>query len=117
MWTLIRLAATVIVSVIVAVAGLFVVRTCVPAAHLNANNEVAGNYLQPVGTIYAVLLAFVVFVVWTQFNEARKYVEHEANELMDLFRIARHFAERRGCPLIHHARLYAEAVIKREWVL
>ena len=43
----------------------------------------AGNYLQTVGTIYAVLLAFVVFVVWQQHNDTRSAVESEANELSD----------------------------------
>jgi hypothetical protein len=33
--------------------------------------------LQALGSVYAVLLAFVVFVVWQQFNDARSFVEKE----------------------------------------
>ena len=109
MW---RLIVTVLTSVTAAVAGLLVVRHLVPFSVLHDNNEVAGNYLQTVGTIYAVLLAFVVFVVWSQFNEARSHVERETNELSDLFRIARclHMPA-----LIERARAYARAVIDEEW--
>src|SRR4051812_39543883 len=72
-----------------AVAGLLVVRQVVPARVLRESNDVVGNYLQTLGTIFAVLLAFVVFVVWSQFNDARQRVEAEANELLDLARTAR----------------------------
>jgi hypothetical protein len=71
---------------LLALIGLLLVRFFVPAAWLRANNEVAGNYLQTLGTIYAVLLAFVVFVVWQQQNDVRGAVEAEANELSDLHR-------------------------------
>lgn len=46
-------------------------RRFVPGDALAASNEVAGNYLQTLGTIYAVLLAFTVVVVWQQFNDAQ----------------------------------------------
>jgi hypothetical protein len=72
-----------------ALAGLLLVRYLVPASWLHANNEVAGNYLQTLGTIYAVLLAFVVFVVWQQHNDTRCAVGNEANELADFCRVIR----------------------------
>jgi hypothetical protein len=62
-----------------------------------------------------VLLAFVVFVVWNQFNEARGLVEREANEVIDLFRTAQ------GLPLPERACLqdglsrYVDLVIDLEW--
>jgi len=62
MKTLGRIILIVGASIALGVVGLFIVRQVAPAAWLHANNEVAGNYLQTLGSIYAVLLAFVVFV-------------------------------------------------------
>lgn len=114
--TLRGVALWVVPAILVSEIGLFAVRAAVPAAALAESNDVVGNYLQTLGSIYAVLLAFVVFVVWNQFNDARNHVEHEANELVDLCRIARGLPEpiRTELPrLINH---YIEAVLEREWI-
>jgi len=84
--TPVRLLLSLLAGVVIALAGLLLVRFVASAAWLHANNEVAGNYLQTLGTIYAVLLAFVVFVVWQQHNETRCAVVKEANELADFRR-------------------------------
>lgn len=79
----VRLTLTPSTSILIALLGLFLVRYLVPASWLHADNEVAGNYLQTLGTIYAVLLAFVAFVVWEQHNATRSAVESEVNALSD----------------------------------
>jgi hypothetical protein len=93
--------------------GLLLVRFVAPPPWLKANNDVAGNYLQTVGTIYAVLLAFVVFVVWQQHNEARCAVESEANELSDLYRIVHALPKTQ--PTLERIAAYARSVIDEEW--
>jgi hypothetical protein len=77
--SVVRLLLTLFTSMVVSLLGLYLVRGLASPSWLHANNEVAGNYLQTVGTIYAVLLAFVVFVVWQQHNDTRCAVEAEAN--------------------------------------
>ena len=100
-------------AMITALLGLAAVRGLAPAAWLHANNEVAGNYLQTLGTIYAVLLAFVVFVVWQQHNETRSAVEKEANELADFCRTLRALSEtKRVCERI---QAYPRLVMEDEW--
>jgi hypothetical protein len=98
-----------------AVAGLLAVRAAVPPESLQPSNDVGGGYLQTVGTIYAVLLAFVVFVVWTQSNDARRLVERQADELADVLRITATLggpvADRVGSA----ARAYAREAADREW--
>jgi hypothetical protein len=113
--TIRALAPSVIISVGVAVVGLYIVRHVVTPEQLRESNDVAGNYLQTLGTIYAVLLAFVVIVVWQQFNDARAYVEREANELLDLFRTAKGFSEPVRGKLQGHLRCYVDAVLQEEW--
>src|SRR5262249_13350805 len=79
------------------------------------SNDVVGNYLQTLGTIYAVLLAFVVFVVWSQFNDARLRLEQEANELLDLARTARGVTGHACAQLRSHLREYVALVLGDEW--
>jgi hypothetical protein len=112
--TIRALAPSVGAAIASAVLGLYLVRRVVPPEGLVESNDVAGNYLQTLGTIYAVLLAFVVIVVWQQFNDARSAVEREANEVLDLFRTASGFSEpARGES--GPASAYVSAVLQREW--
>lgn len=113
--TLIALAPPVLLSIGLAEAGLCAVRSVCSPEVLRESNGPVGDYLQTLGSVYAVLLAFVVFVVWSQFNDARTYVEREANELVDLFRCAR------GLPRAERERVqrrlaaYVDGVLAREW--
>ena len=108
-----RLALSLVASMAASLVGLVFVRCVAPASWLHANNEVAGNYLQTLGTIYAVLLAFVVFVVWQQHNDARSAVETEANELSDLYRIIQALP---GTQRVRDCiQAYGRIVIDEEW--
>lgn len=95
--------------------GLLAVRRLVPPGALLASNDVVGNYLQTLGSIYAVLLAFVVYVVWAQFNEVRALIDREANEVLDLYRTveALHGPER--CAVRDGLRRYVDEVLGPEW--
>ena len=115
MKTLGRILGIVGASIALGIAGLVLVRHLAPADWLHANNEVAGNYLQTLGSIYAVLLAFVVYVVWQQHNQARDAVEMEANEISDLDRILQGFPEPVRDHVRSHLRAYVEAVVLEEW--
>lgn len=99
----------------VSLLGLFATRRIVAIEHVRPANDVIGSYLQSVGTVYAVLLAFVVYVVWQQFNEARAHLAAEANEVIDLYRIAKGFPASEQLPLQDCLRRYVEAVLHREW--
>ena len=109
------LVTVILVASSLSLVGLGVVRRCVSQAWLRESNDVVGNYLQTLGSIYAVLLAFVVYVVWGQFNEARALVDREANEVLDLYRTveALHGTER--CGVRDGLRRYVDAVIETEW--
>jgi hypothetical protein len=113
--TLIRLAPWVFGSVVVSILGLCVSRQVIDRELLRPSNDVLGNYLQTLGSIYAVLLAFVVYAVWQQFNEARAQVEREASEITELFRITQALPKtpRRALQGILHA--YCCGVLDGEW--
>ncbi len=113
--TIAAVTSWVLPSIALAEGGLLAVRKLVPADALVATNDVVGNYLQTLGSIYAVLLAFVVFVVWTQYNDARSRVEVEANELVDLYRTAKGLPDPTRSEVQRIIRQYVELVTDSEW--
>jgi hypothetical protein len=100
---------------IVSVAGLLAFRAVAPLEDLRAASNELGNYLQTVGGIYAVLLAFVVYVVWGQFNEARSYLDREATALVDLHRTSSGLPSRSRAAIQGGLRNYIDAVLRDEW--
>jgi hypothetical protein len=101
--------------VALAVGCLWLVRRFVPLEVLRENNDVVGNYLQTLSTIFAVLLAAVVYMVWGQYNETRVVVASEANEAMDLARGIRDFPDELRVPLERGLLGYVDRALDGEW--
>ena len=99
----------------VAILGLLFVRRLVPLDRLQMHHEVGGYIINVMGTIYAVILAFVVFVVWNQYQMANAAVVAEANSLGDLSRMTRRLPEPLQTQLRGALVNYLEAVIHSEW--
>ena len=95
--------------------GLLGFRTVVSADSLKDAGDAVGNYLQTVGGIYAVLLAFIVFVVWGQFNDSRSFVEREATALVDLHRTASGLPPATRDTIQKALRTYLKDVLDKEW--
>jgi Protein of unknown function (DUF4239) len=113
--TLLHLTPIVATVSAVSVVGLLLFRAVAPMDELHAAANELGNYLQTVGGIYAVLLAFVVYVVWGQFNEARGYLDREATALVDLHRTASALPSRSRAAIQSGLRDYVDAVLRDEW--
>ncbi len=114
-YTFLRLTPVVALVSIISVAGLLVFREVAPMGELHEAANELGNYLQTVGGIYAVLLAFVVYVVWGQFNEARMYVEREATALVDVHRTVSGLPSHSRSAIQRELREYVDAVLNQEW--
>ena len=97
------------------VLAMTLVRRTATIQHLESHHEVAGFLIGIVGVVYAVLLAFVVVVVWERYNDAARDLTQEANQVGDLWQMAGGFgpelrAEVRG-PLV----AYGHAVVDTEF--
>lgn len=114
--SLLRLSPTVALVSVISVVGLFAFRAVAPLADLRDATDAIGGYLQTVGSIYAVLLAFVVYAVWNQFNEARGYLDREATALVDLHRTASGLPAGSRDAIQRGLRAYVDAVTREEWV-
>lgn len=105
------------VSILSTLLGLYLVRRAVGVDKLKGNHEVAGFILGIVGTIYAVLLAFVVIVEWQKYTEASTIVTNEANVLGDLSRMAERLGEGPRKQVLTELFEYAQSVAEDEWPL
>jgi hypothetical protein len=76
------------ISMLFSVAGLLLVRHYVDIDWLKRHHEVASYFFLMIGTLYAVLIAFAIFVVWSNFKDAGTNLEHEATEVADLSRLS-----------------------------
>jgi hypothetical protein len=113
--TLLHLTPVVATVSAMSVVGLLVFRAVAPLEVLHKAANELGNYLQTVGSIYAVLLAFVVYVVWGQFNDARGYLDREATALVDLHRTSSGLPSRSRAAIQSGLRDYVDAVMRDEW--
>jgi hypothetical protein len=75
-------------SMLVSVLGLLIVRRYVNIAWLKEHHEVASYFFLMIGTLYAVLIAFAIFVVWTQSQDAGSNLEREVNAAGDISRMS-----------------------------
>jgi Protein of unknown function (DUF4239) len=72
-------------AVSLALLGLFLVRRQYPAESLKANHEVAAIIFNAFGWLYAVMVAFAVFVTWTGYTDASRNLQLEASCALDVF--------------------------------
>lgn len=73
-------------------------------------------YLATVGTLYSVLVAFVVIAVWSRFNETDGAVKTEARELRDLWRYVGYSTDPERVLAARAAiERYRDEVISSEW--
>ncbi|MFL5864123.1 MAG: DUF4239 domain-containing protein [Solirubrobacteraceae bacterium] len=105
----------VVLAVGLSLLGLVVVRRSVPLETLKENQDVAGFVIAVVGVIYAVLLAFVVVIVWEDFGSADRTAGNEAVAVGDLYRDAVGVGGSQGRRLETAVKAYALSVVESEW--
>jgi hypothetical protein len=79
------------ITTTIAVTGLYLVRKKYSADILKQNHEVAAIIFNAFGVLYAVVVAFVVFVTWSGYDDATKNLQLEASQVIDLFHSANAF--------------------------
>ncbi len=82
---------------------------------IRGTDDVEGIYVVVIGTLYGILVAFMIFVVWTDYSDAQRLVDREADALGDVYRLAG------GLPQPYRDQVrglsveYARAVADSEW--
>lgn len=105
------------VAVIVglSVGGLLVFRKVVSHTRLENSNAVSGTMFQLAGVLYAVLVAFVVVVVWEQFGDAEDASSREAAAIADLMRDSAALPAESQTPIQQSLLAYTRHVIDEEF--
>src|SRR5438552_14716050 len=69
-----------VITTAAALAGLRLVRKKYPTEALKENHEVAAIIFNAFGLLYGVVVAFVVFVTWSGYDDATKNLQLERSE-------------------------------------
>jgi hypothetical protein len=104
-------------SVLAALLGFALVERICARDKWQQHNDVAGFIYAVLGVIYAVLLAYVVIVVWQDFSAAHLTTQQEANQVADLYGLADQLPAPYDARVRELARAYARSVIDDEWPL
>ncbi|HNX82073.1 MAG TPA: DUF4239 domain-containing protein [Candidatus Omnitrophota bacterium] len=104
-------------AVILSVTGLLLVRRMVPHYRLKLHNDVAGPIFSTLGVVYAVLLAFVVIIVWENFDKSTLNVEYEASYLAAVYRDAEAMSPEFITMVHKDIREYRDLIVHDEWKL
>lgn len=111
------LSALVIIGIVtLSLCGMYIVRRVIPLSTIESHREVAGYIYAVIGGIYAVLVSFVVLVVWQQHNTAQERVEHEATSVTAIYRLSQGFHDAGfKSSIATVAKEYTETMIKNEF--
>lgn len=109
------LAVLVMLAVGVSCGLHVVVHRTVPYEKLVEHNDVAGFMIAVVGVLYSVLIAFVVVVVWQQYNESDANYGNEVATAADVYVFAGLLPPPRGRAIQRSLDAYIVEMIDQEW--
>ncbi|MCU0371622.1 MAG: DUF4239 domain-containing protein [Ignavibacteria bacterium] len=82
---------------------------------LSENHTVSGFIYNAVCVVYAVLIAFVVFVIWSKMESTNSKIEGEANSLLNLYYDASAYPDSIKTEIQSTIREYVKSVTQNEW--
>jgi hypothetical protein len=102
-------------STLLAVSGMLLVRKTVGLDRIQKFHEISGDMLSVIGTLYAVLLGFIVVDVMSNVQEMRYNVEQEANALGNVYLCADGLPDDLRKKVQGYCREYLDLVVNKEW--
>lgn len=102
-------------SIVGALAFWWFTRRVWPPERRRVHNEITGWQISVLGTTYAVIMGFMLFAVWSEFQTAEQNVEAEASCLVNLYWAASGLPQAQGQEIRKLASEYADAMINDEW--
>jgi hypothetical protein len=86
-----------------------------PGEQRRPHNDVVGWQVAVVGTTYAVIVGFMLYAVWTDFEAARNNADAESVALINLYHLSTGLPQDVGASIRADARAYADIMVDREW--
>jgi hypothetical protein len=109
------LLGAIAVATTLACAGHVAVRRAFPRIDFRAHNDVGGIVLGITGGLFAVMMAFIVAIVWQEFDAASQRVAVEAGAATDLWHTASGLPAPLGPAVRSNLIVYAAAMVHDEW--
>jgi hypothetical protein len=105
----------VLLCVVFALTFLLLMRRFWPSTQRREHNEIIGWQVSVLGTTYAVIMGFMLYAVWTDFNSAEMTADSEANSLVNVYRLADGLAPAQRDQIQQLARDYTDSMLIEEW--
>jgi hypothetical protein len=99
----------------VSVAIYFVLRIAGFHKLFENDAEGIGALLQIIGTLYSVVYAFAIYVIWGQFTAVESMIQKESGALKDLLLFSQRLKESVREPIVRAVKTYARGVAETEW--
>ena len=105
----------IVVWVVLSITCLVLLNYFWPATRRRAHNDVIGWQISILGTIYAVMIGFMLYAVWANYQTAETNVDSEANSLGNLYRTADGLPDAQREQVQKLATNYVALVVTKEW--
>jgi len=103
-------------KMIVSVVALYLVLRLAGFHKLFENDaEGIGALLQIIGTLYSVVYAFAIYVIWGQFTSVETEILKESGALKDLLLFSQQLKQTVREPMVRAVKIYARGVAETEW--
>jgi uncharacterized protein YoaH (UPF0181 family) len=104
-------------SVLVALAGLMLVRRLLPSTFFESQPAATYTIHSAIAIVYGVSVGFAILLVWQELNEAERTTHQEATNVEALYRLADQLPESDRNRIQEFDRTYAQVVVEEEWPL
>lgn len=115
MFTQFTTVVAVVTCIFLTLVLLFLLRRRWTPSKLREANDATVFYITVSGTIYAVIVAFMLTNVWEAFAEVRINAESEANALVSVSRLAGGIPDPLRARIQELTRTYAGVMVSEEW--
>jgi hypothetical protein len=103
-------------KMIIGAAALYFVLRLLGFQKLFENDaEGIGTLLQIIGTLYSVVYAFAIYVIWGQFSSVENEILKESGALKDLLVFSQRLKETGREAMVRAIKTYARGVAEAEW--
>ncbi len=104
-----------LLTMVAAISFLFLLQRLWPSQLRRQHNDLIGWHISVLGSTYAVILGFMLFAVWTNFERADANAEDEANCLVNAVRSSRGLPLGQRAHILELGRQYVNVMLTEEW--
>ena len=105
----------IVLWIVLSITCLVLLNTFWEPSRRSVHNDIIGWQIAILGTIYAVMIGFMMYAVWTNFQNAETNASNEANDALNLYFAADGLPQPQRGQIQQAVRDYTNVVITQEW--